>query len=71
MNLFDENGVCKACGIKHDINRPHSFTKMYKENYQKYYGRMPNWDDALKYCDERTKRIFEKGLNILGKGKEG
>lgn len=61
-------GACWVCGDVHEGNEPHNlYSIYYQHRFRKRNGRYPTWEDAVKHCDEKTRKKWEKRMN-RGKG---
>ena len=54
-------GACRMCGDVHEKWEPHNlYSIVYQHRFRKQNGRYPTWEDAVKHCDDRVKKKWEK-----------
>ena len=60
-------GKCPYCAAEHDKGEPHDANSLYYRNrFFKDNGRFPTWEDAMKHCDEDTRRKWIEKLKRRG-----
>lgn len=58
-----KEGTCPDCATIHELDWPHNAQSMfYQYKFYNEYGRWPNWGDAMKHCDPKTKKFWKLEL---------
>jgi len=65
--LLPKPDVCQECATKHKPSEPHNQESLfYQMKFRLTHGRNPTWEDAMKHCNEETKKLWREELVKVG-----
>ena len=63
---MQQRPICKKCGVRHKVKRPHAYNVAFAVWYLKEHGRIPGMLDAACDCTRGVKADYQAELERKG-----